>query len=477
MNPTRKPEQVVIWGTGNLTHQFIPLLNESNIKIAAIVDSYNSGTIFDNHSVLSPQQYLSTVSCKVPIVPTGRSKIENKSRFHDICMSIFNGFRFENIKILHPAFLSDFISLDYRAKPSIIGFPGSGNQLLHTILNELYVNQIHHNSLENLFSSLAREHQTDIQIILDKNLNRFLSNPVSNIFSDSINNNSYEAHGIDGSMLISGIKGWPYLFKNHQSHENISQHVIDKLTRINSRIFFALRNPLDVIISNAFKVNEFFDSGFNKANPEICNTLCDSNSKLREDLGILHLNNFEWFEKIATDLKTYMEDYLNLNKYLTTIKYENLLNNPRQTICLMMEKLDMDIKPDKADIIWEKAGLKPISGPGHFFRPGINKSLKYLNRNHHLILSSLGYDELLSNLGYTIDWNITDAQKEIPDKNPQLLSCLCQIRDTYKLSVQTKSGSGIFSISGTSKVLAKHFLDCLLSETNYFEQILDSALI
>ncbi|KJR43614.1 hypothetical protein MCHI_000488, partial [Candidatus Magnetoovum chiemensis] len=133
-----KPEKVILWGVGDFAAKYIEYLREANIAFNFFVDSYKHGTDFNGFKVISSIEYRNRFNefKHIPVVITGRSLNED-DRFVQILIYITNYLGLTDIRILHPAFVEKYITMDCEGKPAILGFPGSGNALLIRIIANL----------------------------------------------------------------------------------------------------------------------------------------------------------------------------------------------------------------------------------------------------------------------------------------------------------------------------------------------------
>ncbi len=415
-NINKKPAEVILWGIGDFTKKYIHYLRESNIEIKACMDTYKHNNKFENIKLISPEEYNRRFKHykDIPVVLTGRSR-DGQDRFEEICIYAENHLEDDNATLLHPSFLADYTQFNYKDKVLITGFPGSGNILLRTIIDKLIEKiRIQNSMKESFFEKLAKEHHKKLTGYID---NFFYFNGVwlSSYHPQNINYETYHACKKKGYIEICNLKSKKYLLeKTPLTHERITNSFIDFTKRINSIFISAVRNPLDVIVSNAFKLDNAIVSmenkkGFNK-----------SQSKFRELFGLSRINNLEWFENFSILVKEYYEELLVKQKKINMVKYETLISEPERTIKKIAGILEGDYKEEDIRKLWNQVGFKHlIPDKTHFFRPGVGKWKQYFTKQHTAILESLKYNKLLKELDYEdeikSDRNISQCDEAIAE--------------------------------------------------------------
>jgi hypothetical protein len=328
------------------------------------------------------------------------------------------------------------------------------------------------------FANLAAEYFGELKNILDQP-------PISigqrheSIFSIS---SAYVAIDGTGSICIRGFNTKQDLFKSvFMGHEFLTESYLHHFERSNRKVFVALRNPLDVIVSNAFKLRYSYSNLYNhnrglylyemisKTNPDLATTLKDGKNVIREQWGLVRLNNMEWFKGVASILKDYLLSYLAIRERVHTVKYEDLLIRSEPSLTFICNSLGLDISENKKSELWDKVG-KPIS-PGHLFRPGSDKWRKYLSKQHMEILHSMNYEELLSELGYSIDMHVPRNQPEPLFLDQDLETFISELHTSYIVADDLPSR---LTVDGTSVEMYREFLELLSSK--HFQNILEAAV-
>ncbi|NQU87636.1 MAG: sulfotransferase domain-containing protein [Mariniphaga sp.] len=397
----RKRREVILWGASDFTKSYLELTKESNINVLFIIDSNQSGIDFEGYKVISPEEYAkkSRQIESIPLVATKRS-YENKGDFIKTLseMSIYS--KLENMDILHPSFLVDHIDLDYSEKAFIFTCNRAGSTLLWTIIERL-LNKKSNSKLNNkeyLFEVLAREHFDTLIDYLDKtyyNVNASFTAAGATSFK----NIDYYGCKHDNFFFINPIRANRYIFDNvHRSCSKPEKSILDLIKKKKYKLFAPIRNPLDIIVSNAFEIEFLLIKMFSDRQ------LDRTESSFRNTYGASRLGNIEWVESIAIYIKDFYEHLLNNIDNINTFKYEDIITEPIKSIHKISSILDVKCSENDLRDLWKEIGFKPLTKyKVHMFRPGADKWKQYLTKEHIDLLKYLRYDELLKELGYNID--------------------------------------------------------------------------
>lgn len=374
-NLRHKPSQVIIWGLGSFTRQYIEYLNQADIKVAKCVDSQLYGTTVENIAIISPQQYADQFYLykDIPLVITDiEQKGENTFNEH---LEYLSNHPEINPKILHPAFIADYIKLNHSGRIYCLGFMGAGNVLLQNVLIEIM----------NKYSRISSQKEQQIGYFayhylsgLRTHVNDFFKGndlPESTIGTFQEESCFVQLSSDWGNYIhFSGIITKNYLYEDITgSHATISNQFLKILLERNYQVFLAVRNPLEIIVSFASKYSS----------PKYVKSI---------------INNLDWFASTAIVIKKYYEDYCKFQD-IKLIKYEDLIFDSLKTIKYIAEILKVYITESEVESIWKKIGFKELR-VRHLWRPGIGKWKEYFTKTHIDILKSLGYENFLRELGY-----------------------------------------------------------------------------
>lgn len=470
-----KPNSVVLWGDGDFALQYEKYLAEAGIEIAAWVqDKVCKGSV-DDAKVYTPEAFVKVSKRfrSIPIIPVGRDSESDKSQFKEACLDIANRYRLSDMTVLHPAFLLDHVGLTYSNKVAIFGFEGTGNTVLNKLLQRILAElPTTHGEKEVLFEKLALEHWDLLRSTLENLL-----------FAEGMKPYRFPniAMGEDGFIRIYGLVKLYLAHKTCLTHEVISDALLKDFECFNYTIFMPIRNPLDAIVSSAFKsyINPYAHYKNSMAlDLDISEALNLSDSPVREQWGLHHLHDLDWFTHIVKEQKKYYEAYFPLKDRLVAVKYEDLLAEPLSVLSMVCEKLGSSFTHDEISALWGELGMKPLPNnpKGHCFKPGKDKWLKYLTKKHLDILRQHGYEDLLHRLGYQFDPDGFGADFQPPATEARLSE---YIRRTYQSwdSVQIKTHnlpSGL-TVIGNSPALLNGLFRALMSPSKYTQFVLGSA--
>jgi len=394
-----KPKEVVLWGVSDSTTKYINFLKELDINIIQIVDQQNSGMVIDNFKTISDNYYIRNINNlnKIPVVITG---IEGEDQFNNILTEIVNYPQTEDLQILHPSFLVDYLNLDFTGKVFIFACNRSGSTLLFTILREIF-SKYGKSSLsekESYFEDLSRNHFQSLMSLLD---NIFQN---QNIYFTTTGVTSFRGIDYMGCkqnefFFVNPLRTNRYIFDTiHRSCSLPDKDILLFLKNKGYTIFSTIRNPLDIIVSNAFEVEYMYSKMY-------CDESLDEvESGYRIAFGETRLKNIEWFEGAAKFVYDYYEGLLQNEKDHIFVKYEDMIGKPVNTISKIASVFNIEIHPSEIEALWKRIAFKPLKQhKSHMFRPGSDKWKLYLTKKHIDILKSLNYEKLLSELGYSIE--------------------------------------------------------------------------
>lgn len=178
----------------------------------------------------------------------------------------------------------------------------------------------------------------------------------------------------------------------------------------------SLRNPMGIINSAVFSINaitsEYITKYINDFNED----------EFREIMALYKLTDLDLFDGLVRFLKDYLDEFIPIMDQFCVIKWEDIINNPIETIQFIAKKIDVEIDDQEAKRIWDKLDHKNL--PKHHlfnFRKGhgIVGEWKQRLTNHHIkIFEKYNFNEYLKILGYEElqyfnEENYTDFQKEI----------------------------------------------------------------
>ena len=152
--------------------------------------------------------------------------------------------------------------------------------------------------------------------------------------------------------------------------------MVDYLTKQKHKCFLIVRNPLDILVSNAFEIENFTEIMY----PKLFTNINFNQTRLK--YGNYYLNNKLWVNETLNKISNYYTLAIKHQRKLNFIKYEDLLINGPEVIRGISKKIDHLIALSQSKKIWNKVGNKNLkSYKTHFFKPSIHKYRTYLSQD------------------------------------------------------------------------------------------------
>ncbi|MFZ5764280.1 MAG: sulfotransferase domain-containing protein [Thermodesulfobacteriota bacterium] len=419
--------QAILWGLNDDTRRYLELLAKAGITCRCIVDTYNHSPGYHEVPVLSAEQYKQEANLlsHIPVLVIARSK-SGESRFAEVTDYIKNFLDLKEVRILHPVCLADYIDVTFPHRVYICGFPGSGNIFVRALTEKLLTasEQPPHLATTNhsLLHHLAREHHE----LLIKTLNAlFLSHDLTVKHESMTHADTFVFSGAKKNEFVRlfNIKSKRYLCEDICSrHDFFEDHILDTFQRLQYKIIAPIRNPLDTLISNAFKYEYttiFIDRD---AIPDA------SKSGFKQALGHARLSSYKWFHDLAQSLHRFYTNLLQASGvYL--IKYEDLISQPYPELKNLASFLGQQISDETIENLWQTTAFRPLSNQAHYFQPGMDKWRKYLNNKHIEILAELGFANLMKELGYQFPTQPLEQPEPGPPETHTRLDLFLSLHD------------------------------------------------
>ncbi|MBT5420393.1 MAG: hypothetical protein HOK80_05840 [Candidatus Cloacimonetes bacterium] len=203
-----------------------------------------------------------------------------------------------------------------------------------------------------------------------------------------------------------------HLFNDiYRTYSVLCDEILEAAEKNSQKLFYPLRDPLDVIVSNAFEMEDL------AIWRHLNGTTTEEFSRFREEHGRRFLNNLSWFEDMLGMLSHYSLAYLEFKDRVKGVSYEDVLDAPVTMIKEIANHLCVNISSEIAENIWSKLAFKPLSkSRSHYFQPGKGKWKRYLSSEHLKILQQSGFEKLFAKLGY--HYNISDIDNGEPSFEP-----------------------------------------------------------
>lgn len=178
----------------------------------------------------------------------------------------------------------------------------------------------------------------------------------------------------------------------------------------------SIRNPMGTINSAVFSINAITS--------EYIKNYIDQfdEDEFREIMALYKLTDLDLFDGLVRFLKSYLDEFLPIMNQFEIIRWEDIIDDPINTIQSIAEKLDIKIDKEQIAKIWDKLDHKNL--PKHHlfnFRKGHGIVGEWKTRltNYHLqIFEKYDFNKYLQLLGYEeikyfneADYN--DFQKEV----------------------------------------------------------------
>ena len=331
------------------------------------------------------------------------------------------------IWILHPSFFAEYAQVKFRDRILVAGANRSGSTLLFNVLKRLMDFNVSNDSKDlTMFSELSKSHYD----LLTTYLNNIFKNAGASYSSTgavTFRYIDYVGAAEKVCFFLSPIRAQRYFFdKIHRTHTPINVDMINRAEELNYPIFVPIRNPLDIIVSNAFELEYVFYNMFPGEDLDLVE------SDFRENYGRAHFTNLDWFEGISAYVKKHMESYLTYKSKCTMVKYEDLMMDPVGKMKELSELLCVKPIPESTlKKTWEtQLYCKPLATyKAHMFRPGIGKSKQYLCREHIDILKKFKFGALLKELGYDTSLESSQSINSLAYPDSERLKFVLQIRD------------------------------------------------
>ena len=213
--------------------------------------------------------------------------------------------------------------LEKPVRTFVIGCNRSGSTLLFTILNKILGLTTNERQVYEDPSAGIAFNQCKAWIsLLDE---EFIINDkyASGNASTKFNGLDYYCAGEGEFVYLAHLPIERYRFDNvHRTYSILSEKIVNITRRQRVRIFCPIRNPLDIIVSNAFEMENLLFWMYPK---EINDATFDV---VRRQYGLTFLRNLMWFESMANLVKEYDLAHIKFRRDTNWVKYEDLISQP-----------------------------------------------------------------------------------------------------------------------------------------------------
>ena len=323
-------------------------------------------------------------------------------------------------------------------KPLVIGAPRSGFSLLTNVISHIYAltagkQSIKRKVIKAFTNTAGWEISKEIQKVFEKH--NIKEDLIYNLnFKDPIggpkwlNPNSPQTACFRKYIGVKGVGDFTLIISHPReildNYEVVHSHYNPRIwlseTYYNSYTKFAsVRHPFDIINSSCFSINALTSEYIQKFIPPSMD-----NDKLRQHLALYKLTDLDFFKGLISPLKNYMEEYISCENEYISMKWEDLIQKPVETIIELSRSASTEIDEELANTIWDDIKYKNLTAAHkHNYRVGHGKVNGWCNSlvNEHLeIMREEGLEEISITLGYKPNTFInkssyTNNQKKISD--------------------------------------------------------------
>ncbi len=318
-------------------------------------------------------------------------------------------------QIIHPGILSNFIDIDLSDNAIAFGYPGSGNAPYQVIMMKILEHKVY-----------LKVYLTENEIFaLCTGLHSHLCRVIQNLF-DELECQSVEiGYSRPGALNVAAT--WTeketgqlvFLFLDdipskvflttpvYGTHTVLPKAMAEHYQRKGCRIFFCVRHPLDILVSLAAKSPiEHFE--------QLSKSTGASVEEVRKSFVVSQLSDPVWIDQTSKMLYAYMKNALRVAEHCTVLRYEDLVNRPRETILALFQDLEVDLDEELLDELVDSVGTADIGPPGHRFQPREGKWREFFPKGSLDIALDNHIGEITEALGYG---SVSELQREIGDRD------------------------------------------------------------
>ncbi|MFA5166920.1 MAG: sulfotransferase domain-containing protein [Candidatus Omnitrophota bacterium] len=384
-----RPTPVLMWGYSKKNFQAIfDFLVQTNLDPCALIEpSIDLAECNYPLSIIQSKDLSASDYANLPVIIApglgyeAFEKCIGKIRcVEDSHSSLESG---KKARVFHPCSALEGHQYNLSGRTLCLGFPGSGNVLVQTIMSRLLPKiQDRIYSLP-ISGTLVPDHQQMWKTLIQTKLN--VSSEEVVFLPQDMGHVSLRVTCQDGRFLDLYDINCPHWHTAYIIPGHVLPSVDETVewTLRGGSIVIVLRNPLDTIVSCAAK-------------------LLRPPSRVLSDLA--------WFRRAATALSLYLDDITTLPESKLVLRYEDLMETPLEQIKRLAEFLGAKIADQEIDTIWSEVGMKPLASlkafhrtQNHFFRPGAGKWIQYLDIRHATIVEESGLRKQMEVLGYRFD--------------------------------------------------------------------------
>lgn len=378
---------IYIWGCNDFSARLLSVLQKTPVSVLGFIEDGQPLTSFKGLAVYSPDTFKKH-NIKVPIVIAAPHKMifsmplmrmKSMQQFKELIQHITNDYQISN-ELLHPVALLDFVPLEFKNKIILFGMQGSGNviftHLFQDLLKIYFPFFLKRDKTTAFFEIMSREYMHITQQVVTDAIHLVGGHEVRSVawkIGTSHINCKLNQH--DCSIYSFATREHLAL-ATPMYHQIPSESYLKKLLAKKFKLFFIMRNPLDIILSSLNKAKHV-----NQTDKHVDDAL---------------------FEATALWVIDQLRAWEPQLRYFTVLHYEELIAQPRKTIKKMMRYLRLPPLGFVANRLWHKHGFKqlPNTFNDHFWKGGIGKWEQYFTKNQLLFLQSCGIENSLETYHY-----------------------------------------------------------------------------
>ncbi len=268
----------------------------------------------------------------------------------------------------------------------LAGIASSGNMVFQRILTALLQQRaaptpLSMNTVAQLLASFALYHARSLQRLFARHMSCDMDAVLLSATNTQFGQCLIQTDERYSALFGLPLKSYAWAGESTGTHEQVNTEMLSFYARQGYELIYILRHPLDIIVSLAAKMSSVTPG---KQRPELA------------------LNHEQWFDDAVTTLVRYYEGFLQHQRELKTVHYEQLFSNPLAEIEKLAGLIGMTVSQDQAAAIWQSVDGRPVSGDRHFFAPGAGKWQRYLTAKHRDVVMSSSLPQLAHAFGYEI---------------------------------------------------------------------------
>lgn len=163
--------------------------------------------------------------------------------------------------------------------------------------------------------------------------------------------------------------------------------------------YASVRNPIGIVNSSLFSINALTSEYIQRyVDPR------DDNDELRQNLALFKFTNLDFFSGIVRHYKSYFDEFLAVADRYHVMRWEDLIEQPAETICKIAAYAGLPIEREHAMQVWQRIDHVNLTGAHkHNYRrgKGIVGDWKNWMTNRHLeIIREHGLEKTMLAFGY-----------------------------------------------------------------------------